>query len=989
MDTLKDIVNDIVSSSKFLNWLQSQNITLAISTYQTNSLFLIGTHNDGKPAFVSRDFFHPMGLAVNHNNLWISTKTQILRLENVLNPELHIENCDRFYVPRASYITGDLDTHDLTVVDEGVVFVNSKYSCLATLHPHHSFQPLWKPKFISKLAPEDRCHLNGLALVNGKPKYVTAISRSDVTDGWRDNRQQGGVVIDLETDEIISERLSMPHSPRYYRGKLWLLNSGTGDFGYLDIDTGKFEAIAFVPGYARGLAFWDNFAVIGLSKPRDKTFNGLALDKTLELKQAEPRCGVVVIDLNTGNIVHWVWIQDRVRELYDIQIIPEVSKASILEEKDLEDFITFPTQFTPPQQQQTKLDLTPEFKDKLVVAQKSFKEAKQLEKAEKIAEAMNCYQQAIQNYPDYAAAYHGLGLLFWQEEEYKQAQECFERVISLDQNSASAYLNLGNIFKQQQQPEKAIAAYEKSIDLQPQSASAWHNLGLTYTQSYELDRAESNFAKAIQADKQHLTSYYELARIWDFKGKISDSKKLYEQALKRNPQADLQVKLTDNLELAKIKLGDWQNYYAFQKQLNDRLHHCLKEEADFDSFTVFELINLEIDNQIFLETAKKQSNKISQAIKKIDFKYRDQSGKDKIRIGYVSPDFRSHAVGRLIYGLFQYHDRDKFEVYGYSLLNFEDEYTQKIKQGCDVFRQLQDLSDGEAAEQINRDGIDILVDLAGYTFGNKAGIFALQPAPIQVSYLGYPSTMGADFIQYILADRWLIPEDCQINYSEKVIYLPQGFIGSEIEIAQSEITKSELGLPEDSFIFSCSNNHKKIDTQVFQTWMEILQAVPNSILWLSNCPEEAINNFKQNAVNYDIAPERLIFSSETFSYNKYLKTLTLADLFLDTFVYNAGATAVASLQAGLPLLTKVGNKYANRMGASVCAAAGLESMICNTVEEYKQKAIALANNPQELQQIKDYLKTQKAHLSLFNVPQFVSSLEAAYLQIAILDNFRE
>ena len=228
-----DILKDISSSAKFLTWLQSEKITLAISTYQTNCLFLIGTFDDGKPAFVPRIFPHVMGLYPSSNGLWLSTKTEIVRLENILDLDQPKHAHQRLYLPRARYTTGDLDIHDLVIADRQVMFINTKYSCLATLDSQHSFKPLWQPRFISKLAPEDRCHLNGLALVKDKPKYVTAISRSDVTDGWRDNRQQGGVVIDIETDEIIGENLSMPHSPRYYRGKLWLHNSGTGHFGYL------------------------------------------------------------------------------------------------------------------------------------------------------------------------------------------------------------------------------------------------------------------------------------------------------------------------------------------------------------------------------------------------------------------------------------------------------------------------------------------------------------------------------------------------------------------------------------------------------------------------------------------------------------------------------------------------------------------------------------------------------------------------------------
>ena len=212
-----NILKDISSSGKFLTWLQTENISLAVSTYQTNCLFLIGTHDDGKPAFVSRTFPHVMGLFATANSLWLSTKTQVLHLENVLDLTNQEHSNQRLYLPRTSYTTGDLDIHDLTVIDEQVVFVNSKYSCLATLDPQYSFKPLWQPHFISKLGPEDRCHLNGLAVVEGKPKYVTAISRSDVTDGWRDNRHEGGIVMDIETNEILCDNLSMPHSPDIIR----------------------------------------------------------------------------------------------------------------------------------------------------------------------------------------------------------------------------------------------------------------------------------------------------------------------------------------------------------------------------------------------------------------------------------------------------------------------------------------------------------------------------------------------------------------------------------------------------------------------------------------------------------------------------------------------------------------------------------------------------------------------------------------------------
>ncbi|NEP47064.1 MAG: TIGR03032 family protein, partial [Okeania sp. SIO2H7] len=238
---------------------------------------------------------------------------------------------DKLYVPRIGYTTGDLDLHDLAIDADGrIIFVSSLLNCLATVSDRHSCTPLWHPPFISKIVNEDRCHLNGLAMKEGKPAYVTTISKSDVVDGWRDKRRNGGCVIDLQSNEIILTGLSMPHSPRFYREKLWLLNSGTGFFGTVDLANGKFEPLTFCPGYLRGLAFWKDYAIVGLSKPRGKTFSGLQLDEELLNKDVEPRCGLMVIDLNTGTIVDWLRFEGIITELYDVQVLPQVKRPMAL-----------------------------------------------------------------------------------------------------------------------------------------------------------------------------------------------------------------------------------------------------------------------------------------------------------------------------------------------------------------------------------------------------------------------------------------------------------------------------------------------------------------------------------------------------------------------------------------------------------------------------------------------------------------------------------
>ncbi len=322
---------EISASRHFIDWLQSENVSLAFTTYQTSRLLLLGVNPENKLSGFERLFNRAMGLYATTDRIFMSSKYQLWQLDNVLLPEQLYNGYDKLYVPRIGYTTGDLDIHDITIDESGrIIFVSSLLNCLATVSDRHSCTPLWHPPFISQVVNEDRCHLNGLAMKEGKPACVTTISRSDVIDGWRDKRRNGGCVIDLESNEIILTGLSMPHSPRFYRGKLWLLNSGTGFFGSVDLEAGKFEPLTFCPGYLRGLAFWKDYAIVGLSKPREKTFSGLQLDEELLDKDVEPRCGLMVIELKTGTVVDWLRFDGIITELYDVQVLPAVKRPMAL-----------------------------------------------------------------------------------------------------------------------------------------------------------------------------------------------------------------------------------------------------------------------------------------------------------------------------------------------------------------------------------------------------------------------------------------------------------------------------------------------------------------------------------------------------------------------------------------------------------------------------------------------------------------------------------
>jgi len=316
-------------SRQFCSWLIEHNVSLSFSTYQAGKLFFIGMQDEHKMSVFERTFARCMGIGLDptSDTLWVANLYQLWRFENALKPGQTHQGYDRVYVPQVGYTTGDVDAHDVAIDKDGVVFVNTLFSCLARPSDTHSFEPIWQPPHISKLAAEDRCHLNGLAVKEGKTAYVTCVSQTDVNEGWREHRESGGVVIDVQNNEVVAEGLSMPHSPRWYKGKLWVLNSGEGEFGYVDLQTGQFIAVTFCPGYLRGMSFVGDFAVVGLSKPRNnKTFEGLNLHEKLLRKKVQPRCGLQVINLTTGDVVHELRIDGVVEELYDVCVLPDVNR---------------------------------------------------------------------------------------------------------------------------------------------------------------------------------------------------------------------------------------------------------------------------------------------------------------------------------------------------------------------------------------------------------------------------------------------------------------------------------------------------------------------------------------------------------------------------------------------------------------------------------------------------------------------------------------
>lgn len=331
---------ELISSPGLKDWLSKNCLSLVFNTYNVGKLFMIGVNDMKQIQFTDASFRRSMGMAFHDGTLWMGSENQIWRFENFLHRGQTSNGHDAVFVPVGATTTGMINVHDVCVSDQGVFFVSCNFNCVAKLHKQWSFEPYWIPTFIGELEYGDKCHLNCLALENGRPKYATCFAKTNLRHGWRDTPrdQATGVVIDVETDEVVCEGLDMPHSPRLHQGQLYLTNSGRGELGRVDLASGIYHPICEVPGFTRGLSFWKNYAIVGSSKPRSHgVFEGndaTPLNKRLQESGEDPKCQISIIDLKTGERVHSLTIEGPASEIYEVCVLPGIQRPLVLDIDD-------------------------------------------------------------------------------------------------------------------------------------------------------------------------------------------------------------------------------------------------------------------------------------------------------------------------------------------------------------------------------------------------------------------------------------------------------------------------------------------------------------------------------------------------------------------------------------------------------------------------------------------------------------------------------
>lgn len=582
-----------------------------------------------------------------------------------------------------------------------------------------------------------------------------------------------------------------------------------------------------------------------------------------------------------------------------------------------------------------------------------FKRAMALKSLNRIDDAVAAYRSVLDLQPKFPKADNNLGNIFQEIGDFDKAFHHYRRAIETDPAYTIGRFNLGNLYQLRNEMDRALAEYRQVLRDQPENPEAWLNLGQALRRKGETEEALDALNRALEIQPG------------------------YEKAL---------AALVHQLQYA----CEWDRLAELMPRLDEGTRKRLAEGA-LPAENPFENLTRHGDPRRNFAVARLYSAHVQASVFHIDAEF-DFSGRENrtgpLTVGYVSNDFYNHPVAHLIQGLFAAHDRSRFRVIAYS--HGQDDgsvYRHRIRTECDAFVDIRDLSYVEAARRMVADGVDILVDLMGHTLNNRLEIFALRPAPVQVAFLGYPGTTGADFLDYMIVDATVAPRKHAPFFSEKPVYMPHCYqVNDRQPVADVSLRREDYGLPADGMVFCSFNQSYKIDRPTFHAWMEILRAVPGGVLWLLRSDPLAERNLKAAARSRDVDPDRLVFADRAPK-DVHLARQRLADLGLDTRLVNGHTTSSDLLWSGVPLLTMEGPHFASRVASAILRAAGLPELVTGNLEEYQARAVALARNPQELAELKKRLADQRNASPLFDTERYARNLERAFL--GMWNRFRE
>jgi predicted O-linked N-acetylglucosamine transferase (SPINDLY family) len=591
----------------------------------------------------------------------------------------------------------------------------------------------------------------------------------------------------------------------------------------------------------------------------------------------------------------------------------------------------------------------------------------------RLDEALDSYQGALKIKPDYAEAYNNRGVALHALKRFEEARESYERALEIDADYAEACYNHGLALRELGRFEEALDSYERALKIKPDYAEAHNNRGVALQALRRFEEARESYERALTIKPNLAEAWYGCGNALSELGRFEEALDSYERALKLEPD---QKWLCGTWLLTKMQLCDWRDFNMQIANLDAAIHQGRKYSVPFP------VIALRDSPSLQRRAAEIWANEAHREIPLPPWTHK-RSRRERIRVGYYSADYHDHATAHLMAGLFERHDRARFELVAFSFgPDKRDEMRQRLSAAFDRFIDVRTRSDKDIALASREMEIDIAVDLKGFTQHERHGIFTYRAAPIQVNYLGCPGTMGAPYLDYIIADQGLIPEQSRPYYTEKVVYLPNSYQVNDRrrQIADRKFSRTELGLPATGFVFCCFNNSYKINPETFDGWMRILSRVEGSVLWLLEDNRTAVKNLRDEAKARGVSAARLIFAAR-MPQSEHLARHRAADLFIDTLPCNAHTTASDALWSGLPVLTRQGESLAARVAASLLNAIGLPELVTTTQEHYEMLAIELATDAGRLAEIREKLSRNRLTTPLFDTELCTRHIEDAYTQM--------
>lgn len=635
-----------------------------------------------------------------------------------------------------------------------------------------------------------------------------------------------------------------------------------------------------------------------------------------------------------------------------------------------------------------------------------------------IKEAMHCFVTAIRLMPRLAPAHNNMGLLLKEQGKLEQGMAHYHEAVSIDPNLADTYCNMGNAYKDLGRMEDAIKCYDSALALKPDFAEVYGNLGSAYKESGMIEEAIEAFRRALQLRPVFPDAFanhtHTLAMICDWRSRKEDFFRISYQT-----QQQLAAAHTAIGRARGLSHGSSSYCTANASQFSPRASPTgnslsMIETADAaDEGPAFNTEEISATNGMggvdqwpsvqpfhsllypfslleLMQIAQRYAAKAELSVSLVEHRkcYKPRNAVQKITVGYVSSDFGNHPISHQLLSVFKMHNRDNFHIIGYGITPDDSSYWRKsIEMSCDEFRDISSLSVEESCRVIRNDQVLILIDLNGYTKNARTAIFALKPSPVQIHFMGFPGTMGADFYDYIIADPVVIPEAFRMYYREKILYMPHSFVVNDHKQAypgvlskERKLTREKYGLDEDKFVFCNFNQLYKIGPEIFDVWMRILKRVPNSILWLLRWPGLAEANLLQEAKKRGIREDQIFFSN-VVPKQEHINRGYLADLALDTPVCNAHTSACDILWSGTPLLTLPGDRMVSRVSASILTAAGMNELICSSFAQYEEMAVTLALDVDKLYQLRRRLESSRTNSAAFDTQRYVKNLEAGFQAI--------